>query len=64
VRMQEELGGPGVKDNRPPHTSTHRIAALPRYGSARRDRAQTISRARRTSARREGKGRGCGPPAV
>jgi hypothetical protein len=35
-----------------------------RSGSAQRDRAQTIRRVQRVSAWREGKGRGCGPPAA
>jgi hypothetical protein len=41
-----------------------RIEALPRSASAKRDRTQTITRAGRASAWREGKGRGRGPPAV
>jgi len=42
----------------------YRPDALHRAGSARRDRAQTDSPPRRTITGREGKGRGCGLPAV
>jgi len=41
-----------------------RIAALPRSGSARRDRAQTIIRAGHSSAWREGKPAGRPAPAA
>jgi hypothetical protein len=40
-----------------------RIATKSRSGSARRDRAQTFSRAGRSSAWREGKAAGWPPPA-
>ncbi len=60
----------GTKASRPDGRSLpcegreKRIAVSRDPGARLRDRAQTISRAGRASARREGKGRGCGPPAV
>jgi len=48
---------------RPPHRK-QRIEALPRSGSAQRDRAQTSSGPWRTSAGREGKPAGWPAPAV
>jgi hypothetical protein len=54
----------GARRLLPTHARPLRIAANPRSGSAKRDRAQPAHRRQRTSAWREGKRPGWAAPAV